>query len=367
MKLFAIKGLDRPGGGAERVLVDVANGLTARGHNVGIISYDRPSQGSFYELDPRIEWVRLGLGRIDEPSTMGETLARIRALRRTILSLDPAVVVGFLHSMFVPLGVSLVGTRIPLIASEHSAPAHYDTRPMQRVLVQFTPWLARQMTVVSDQILSQYSEKDRRHITVIPNPVQLNITARADVVGEASKRKILLSVGRLVPQKDHRTLIAAFAKIASDVPDWDLRIVGEGELRSDLEKQIHELNLGQRVQLPGATDKIYVEYENAQLFALSSLYESLGLVVIEALAHGLPSVGFADCPGVNDLIKPGLNGALVSGKDRVGAFAEVLRSLMQDSDTRVRLVAPSTAVPEECDIERVVDRWEVLLEKYGRR
>jgi glycosyltransferase involved in cell wall biosynthesis len=338
--------------------------LAKRGYDIAVLSYDKPDQKSFYHLDPKIEWIRLGIGHTDRPTTPPETTARILALRRAVSAMHPEIVIGFLHSMFIPMGLALLGTRIPLIASEHSAPAHYDTRPLQKTLMRLTPWLARRMTVVSDQILAQYPHHQRSNIVVIPNPVAPNVTALADVEGPANGRKTLLSVGRLAAQKDYATLIAAFALIAADFPDWDLRIIGEGDLRPSLETQIRMLGLESRIALPGATDAIYAEYQKAQLFVLPSLYESLGIVLIEALAHGLPAVGFADCPGTNKLIESGRNGILVAGRDRVAALASGLKTVMADPALRKSLSQPMLQIPEEYSIDKVVNRWEEVLNGY---
>lgn len=367
MKLLAIKGLSRPGGGAERVLVDIANGLTLRGHEIGIISYDRPTQQSFYQLDHHIEWYRLGIGRTDQPATLTETVLRIAALRRTILPLKPEIVVGFLHSVFIPLGIALLGTRIPVVASEHTAPAHYATRPLQRAMLHLTPCITSHMTVVSDQILSLYPQSHHHRLSVLPNPVHVAVSSRADVRGPDDKPKVLLCVGRLAAQKDHATLIAAFARIADDLPDWNLHIVGEGELRPELMIQINDLGLSHRIFLPGATADVYAHYASAQLFVLPSLYETLGLVAIEALAHGLPVIGFADCPGVNQLVIPGYNGALVSGEDRITSLAQTMKILMSNARLREKLVQPGSAIPNECRLESVLDRWEMMFERHCDR
>ena len=83
--------------------------------------------------------------------------------------------------------------------------------------------------------------------------------------------------------------------------------------------------------LPGATADVGSEYAAAQIFVLISLYESYRFALVEALAHGLPAVGFADCLGVNRLIRPGWNGVLVSGSNRVQNLAQVLDRLMADA------------------------------------
>lgn len=363
---LAIKALGNPGGGAERVLVDIANGLAGRGYKLDVVSYDPRGKDSFYALDDRVEWIQLGIGSTDRPATLFETTKRICALRSTMSEMKPDVVVGFMHSMYIPLGFALAGTGCPMIASEHSTPAHYVGRRLEHALLHLTPWLAKRITVVSDQVMAEYPAVLRKRMTVIPNPVRVRVASRADVVGTRRSRKVLLSVGRLTDSKDYATLIDAFALVGDRLPDWDLRIVGEGALRDTLEARIAETGMKGRISLPGATENICGEYAVAQLFVLPSLYESQGLALAEALCHGLPAVGFADCPGVNRLIRPGWNGVLASGPDRVSALAEALEHLMADATARENLVPSEVRLPEALAPEDVFNRWEDLLHQYCR-
>ncbi len=360
--LFAIKALNNPGGGAERVLADVASGLAARGHRVGILSFDAPGGRSFYNLDGRITRLEVPVGSPDRPSTLWETLRRVAALRSRVLSARPDIVIGFMHSMYIPMGVALVGTGIPLLASEHIVPEHFTSKPLERIALRFTPWLADKIAVVSEQAKAAYMLGLRRAMVVISNPVSVAAYGRADVLGGKKARKVLLTVGRLTNQKDHATLIDAMALIAGQVPDWELRIVGDGELRPRLEAQIAALGLDGRVRLPGSTRDIASEYLAAQLFVLPSRYESFGLVTVEALTHGLPVVGFADCAGTNQLIQPGVNGVLVSGEDRARALAEALAALMTDGQRRLALAqGAKTVMPVHFSLDAVLDRWETVL------
>ena len=172
---------------------------------------------------------------------------------------------------------------------------------------------------------------------------------------------MLLSVGRLVGQKDHETLVRAFAAIAQPEPDWVLRIVGDGELRDNIKKLSEDLSVGDRVELKGSVAEISQEYLASQLFVMSSRYESFGLATAEALAHGLPAIGFADCAGTNVLIEDGHNGVLVEpGQDRVGALASALSSLMTDPDKRGGLAAGANS-PPQFGLDSVLDAWLVLL------
>lgn len=355
--LFAIKALSLSGG-AERVLADLASELARRGHVVTVISYDPPGSVDFFPFDPAVRRVRLGIGRALETAGITDTARRVGALRREATRLAPDVAVGFMHSVYLPMGVALLGTGIPVIASEHTVYDHYRTRPLQAASMRLLPLVADGVTAISQSVLETFPAVIRRSMSVVPDPVAATANGRANVRGAG--RRTLLTVGRLAEEKDHRTLIAAFANVAADFPDWDLRIIGEGELRAALEAQIAALDLGARVLMPGATSDVGAEYAQAQLFAIPSRYESFGLATAEAFAHGLPAVGFADCPGTNELIEPGRNGLLVSGPDRVQALAAGLRKLMSRPDERERLgaAAPKSVAPYS--LSEVARTWERL-------
>jgi len=360
--LFAIKTLTMPGGGAERVAAQVSAALTDRGHDVAVASFDPPASAPFYDFDPRVERLSLGIGDVLRRTGPGEALRRMRALRRLARDRRPDVAVGFMHSIYLPMGPALLGTGVPLVASEHIAFAHYRTRPLQAALLRLAPFFASTITVLSPAIRDGFPASLRRRMTVVPNPVRAPAGERADVVAEG-RAKTLLAVGRLEPQKDQATLIDAFARIADRFADWRLRIVGEGVLRPRLEEQIRTLGLHDRITLPGASRAIGGEYAAAQLFAMPSTYESFGLTTAEALGHGLPVVGFADCPGTNELVRDGVNGRLAAGPDRAAALAGALAELMAAPARRRELAAAAPASIEPFGIERIADIWERLLRR----
>jgi glycosyltransferase involved in cell wall biosynthesis len=293
-----------------------------------------------------------------------DTIARIFAMRSRILMHSPDIVIGFMHSMFIPLCASMLGIKTKLIASEHIIYDHYNNVPLQKLLLLLSSFFITRITCVSVQALLTYPFAIRRKMVAISNPVRIEINGHAHAFISERARKVLLSVGRLEMQKDHAILIKAFSKIADQVQDWDLRIIGEGDLRAQLEMQISKLGLGERIQLPGPTRDIAKEYLSAQLFVVSSRYESFGLATAEALAHGLPVVGFADCPGTNELVREGRNGLLADGThDRAASLAAALCTLMTDDQLRASLSERSSDILDNFRLERVLDRWELLIEK----
>jgi glycosyltransferase involved in cell wall biosynthesis len=359
--VFAIKRLENEAGGAERVLCLVCSALAKRGHAVTVVSFDRPGSSSFYSLDERVRWIQLAIGDTKRNARLAETLQRMLALRSRVVDIRPDAVVAFMHSMFVPAAFALAGTSIPVVGSEHIVPEHYRSRPLQWALLNLAAPLLAGMTVLSEAVRAQYPSRVGRRMTVMPNPV---VGMPRSVAVEADEGdRVILNVGRLDPQKDQATLVQAFALLASDFPEWRLRIVGEGALRLELERLVERLGLAQRTSLPGVIREIDAEYQRAAIFAMPSRYESFGLATAEAMAHGLPVVGFDDCPGTNELVTDGETGILVRGNgDRNEAMAGGLRELMFNRERRLAYGgAGRTRARRMFDLDSVCDRWEQML------
>jgi glycosyltransferase involved in cell wall biosynthesis len=364
--LFGIKSMARSGGGAERVLAQVASGLERRGHQIGIVTWDQPDAKSFYPIAEGIEWIRIPIGPTADRSGFVDTVQRTRRLRNLASAWKPDGAIGFMHSMFVPLAAALTGLRIPLVCSEHIIPDHYRERKLEWLLLCMSAITAAKFTFVSTQVAAMYPSWIQRKMQVISNPVTLPLAGRATMTDAG--RKLLLAVGRLEPQKDHRTLVDAFSRLAAEFSDWDLAVVGEGRERRALEAQVDDLGLGGRVRFPGATAAVSPFYASAQLFAQPSRYESFGLSTVEAFMHGLPAVGFADCIGTNDLIRSGENGVLAEPgeRQRSQALADALRPLMRDAALRGRLGENARNVAHRFEIEPIIDAWEAMLTNLSK-
>lgn len=357
--LFVIKSVAVPGGGAERVLRDVASEFVRRGRHVVVASFDGPPTRPFYSYDPAVEFVWLGGGDPFTRTNLFDVFQRTYKLRRLLKTAPPAVAIGFLPSAYLILALAALGTCVPVIGSEHNVYRNYARLPLRRTLLNMlAPALAR-ITAVSDHMRSTFPEPMRDRMTVVLNPIGRHRAKLADVGG--GKTKVLLTVGRLHPEKDQACLVNAFARLAPKFPDWRLRIVGEGEMRTALQAQIRALGVSDQVDLPGVSSTIDEEYASAQLFCLPSRYESQGLATAEALSHGLPVVGFADCPGTNELVEDGVNGLLVEGEDRIEVLAAGLKRLMASPEDRRAMGGRASSSVREMSVDRAADQWEELL------
>lgn len=364
--IFVIKSLNSTVGGAERVFCNVCSGLASRGHQVMIITFDASANSPFYYLDPRISKITLATGSAINKTTIAEVFVRMKRLRKIIGIEKPNAVVGFMHSSYVILAFALLGMRAPLIGSEHTVSEYYQKHSFQYFLVIIGGIFLDKLTVLSKKIRYSYPFFLRSKMIVVPNPIEGAINL--STIGEDKNAYTLLSVGRLEESKDHSTLIKSFSLLADAYPKWHLRIVGDGPMLQDLQKLIKELELDSRISMPGFVKDIRFEYESAELFVIPSRFEAFGLVTAEAMSHGIPVVGFSDCPGTNELIDSFETGVLLDPEvDRVAALASGLGKLMASPLLRRRLgIAACKKIKELPSHDDVCEVWETLISSLAR-
>ena len=321
------------GGGAERVAVYIANHLSERGHTVQLVAAN--ATGPFKED------VLMGVQQIDFKSAhIFRTLPKlVRYLREE----KPDLISAFqTHANVVAvLAKVFSGGHTKLVVREGNTPSlklKKSNLLRNRILYKIIPWLYP----LADGIvaISEGVKKDLRNllptktIDVIYNPA-----VRADIAALASEKvehpffqadapKLILSIGRLTAQKDHLTLLKAFAKVRQKL-GVNLMILGVGGERQKLESFVEEHSLMDVVSLPGFVNNPYAYLAKSSVFVLSSRWEGFGIVLAEALACGAPVVS-TDCPsGPAEILENGRYGVLVPVGDvdaMAGAICEILKS-----------------------------------------
>ena len=202
-------------------------------------------------------------------------------------------------------------------------------------------------------------------ITVIHNGVNLGYF-RPAAEPLPSERKVVLCIARLVPEKDHDTLIAAFALVAAHHPEAELWLVGDGPRQKAIRRLAHSLLPPQRLRLlPGQLDLSPI-LRQSSLLALSSVAEGLPNVVLEAMAAGLPVVA-TDVGGLSEVVKQGETGWLVAPKDVVG-LAEAISQLLANDTMRAAFgQAGRRRVERRFSVAAMVQQHqEVFLRLLGR-
>jgi 1,2-diacylglycerol 3-alpha-glucosyltransferase len=320
-------------------------GLTAAGHGVYIIT---PEHEDYEDEEPDI--FRFPALELPERLDLSVVIPLRLSMAPTIKGIKPALI----HSQhpFVMGGLAAAFARdlkLPLVFTFHT---RYDEYAQQ-----YVPLVPKLAGMLATEIVGHYLEKCTAvvaptpsvrdliwqeygsdvPVTVVPTPVDLSAyqdldpgRIRAGLKLEGAE--VLLYVGRLVGEKNLDFLIRVFARIAPQHPQARLLLVGDGTHRRDLEQMAQRLGLGEQVLFPGAVPLSEVPHyaATADLFVFSSLTDTQGLVLIEAMAAGTPVVA-VEAPGTVDVLAEG-GGVLVPPREE--QFAEAVLELLTDSARR---------------------------------
>jgi len=211
------------------------------------------------------------------------------------------------------------------------------------------------------EVLGRHCRVPPGKIAVIPNGVDLEFFRPPKEAGPGNPPK-LLSVARLVPDKDHDTLVRAFSLITKSYPQAELWLVGDGPRQEAVQRLAAEVAPPGQVRFfPGQLD-LRPFFRQADVFVLSSVYEAMPNVVLEAMAAGLPVVA-TQVGGLSELVTPGKTGWLTPPQDPV-ALAAALGRLLGDAETRHRFgQAGRRRVAQDFSLEVMVRRHEGLFEE----
>jgi glycosyltransferase involved in cell wall biosynthesis len=346
------------GGGAQRVIVNLVQGIVQRGEPVDLVL--AVAEGVFLDhLPPQVRVVDLRARRL-----VGSLLPLIRYLRGE----RPRMLISSLsHANLMALwAAKLAGRSTPVMVTVHntmSKSTGSNGGLEQRLLRTFYPWASRIVAVsrgAADD-LARTTGVPRSRVEVIYNPVitpaVLDLARRPPDHPwyDAGGAPVILGVGRLTPQKDFPTLVRAFAELRRR-RGARLIILGEGEDRPALKALVAELGLSDDVSLPGFRDNAPAYMARSALFALSSAWEGLPTVLIEALAVGTPVVS-TDCPsGPREILQEGRLGALVPVGD-APALASAMERALDHTDT----VPPPEALTA-FTLDAAVDHYLRLIE-----
>ena len=339
-------------GGAERVVSLLANKMVERGHQLEIICLK--FNDVYYQTDSRVK-VTLAM----EQTT--NRLTEVFWLRKYLKKQNPDVVIPFTEGVYCFTILSLLGTGIPIIASERLDPAVMSqTRKfLKKLLLPYADWL-----VVQTQSIKEYfPKKIQAKTSIIYNPVNDEVFHQIEngelKIENGERVNCIISVGRLYPQKNQEMMIRAFAKVADEFPDWQLVIYGEGPLRTELEFLISSFKLQDRVLLPGRTGHVIEELRKSKIFCMSSDYEGMSNSMIEAICVGLPIIS-TNVSGTEEMVIDGKNGYLVPKKDEE-RMALCFQVTIRSEELREHFSIYNKGLATQFKTESIVNQWESLL------
>ncbi len=348
------------GGGAERVVSILANELVKRGIFVGILVV---RGASVYTLDDRVQLLPLYQEREITTSIANKVVRRFSfwsRLFRLVKAFLPDVIIpvhgGGWNAIFVLLA-KVLGIRV--IAAEHTNHMVNSVRLIRQVERRCVYRLADALTVLNRSDFEHYNDYLER-VELLPNPVGFPYSEQ-----QIYRQQVLLAAGRLDSwhTKGFDNLLAAFAQVASAQPGWRLQIAGTGDKgRRHLAGIASTLGIAARVDFLGFRQDIDAVMRRSEVFVLSSRFEGLPMVLVEAMSQGCACVSF-DCEaGPSDIIDHEVDGLLVENQSQT-ALANALDRVMTDAELRQRLSKAAREKAMRYDPVHITDRWLHLFAK----
>lgn len=362
-------------GGVERVLSLKANYLADHlGYDITIILTEGKDKPLFYPLSDKIKVINLDVN-FEELWTCSFIKKIIVYLKKQcvfkqrltaeLMRIRPDITVSLLRREINFINDIKDGSK--KIGELHVNRANYrnfeagDSNVVKRLFAKY--WMRNlvshlkrldRFVVLTEEDKASWTELS--NVEVIPDPLAFEI----DKVSPLTNKRVI-AVGRYVYQKGFDLLLQAWKTIEQQHPDWELAIYGMGD-RTPYEQVITDLQINKdRCHLYGSTPDIKAEYLNSSLFAFSSRFEGFGMVLIEAMACGLPVVSF-DCPcGPKDIVRHKEDGLLVPS-GRPDLLAEALHQVMGNGSLRQKMAAEAINNAKRFQLDGIAMRWKQLFE-----
>lgn len=342
-------------GGAERVIAQLLKEWCACGVKCSLITLRK--EPIFYLLPEQVDVYEIG--ELTQNHYM-DKLQKYVQVRKLVCQIKPDVVLSLPEEIGIYVIGALFGIRMPVVISERNnpwvMPYKKPTRVLRKLLYPFADGFVFQTGFAA----SFFSEKIQKKGVVLPNPLDLT---RIPQPYDGPREKVVVGAGRLEPQKNFKLLIDAFASFYPAHTDYQLVIYGEGKQRAELEAYA-AAKLPEKVHsFPGNVPDLPDRINSAAVFVLSSDFEGMPNVLIEALAMGVPCVS-TDCPsgGPKELIEDGVNGFLVNVGDSK-AMADRLDTIVSGTV----LCPDAQQLRDRLDSQKVAGQWQAYLENVISR
>ena len=377
MKKVAILSLHLGYGGIEKCVVNLANTLCNR-YEVEIATCYKLYEKSAFPLDPRVkviylnddlkpnhEGLRKAMKSKNPVSLLKEGSFGLKVLHyrkktmvQYIMHTDADVIIStrdifnYWLSGYAKDGVLKIGW-------EHN---HFHENYKYANNVRNSAKNLDYLVLVSDE-LQKFYEKELAGTScmsiMIPNSIESLPEEMAPL-----KEKRFVAVGRLSKEKGYLDLLDLFKIISSKYPDWTLDIVGDGPERESIEKYIYENKIGDKVTLHGFQGKEYIDklLHKSSIYLMTSYTESFGIVLIEAMSHGLPCIAYDSAEGAREIITSGENGFLIKNRSRE-AMLRKIEDLMKDENLRIKIGKQARESVHKYTSDVVGEEWFSLIEE----
>ena len=362
-------------GGVERVLTLKANYFAEQlGYDITIILTEGRNLPLFYPLSDKVKVVNLDLGfeELWHCSFTKKVFLYLKKqrqfkqkLRDELMRIRPDITVSLLRrEINFITGIKDGSKKIGELHINRANYRNFDARESNFIKSLFSKFWMRNLVGKLQQLdkLVVLTDKDKAswvelsNVVAIPDPLSFQPSSRSEL---GNKR--VIAVGRYSYEKGYDMLLSAWKKVAQECTGWRLDIFGDGD-KSSLEQLIESLNIDRNTcALHGRTADIEKEYVDSSLFVCSSRFEGFGMVIVEAMACGLPVVSF-DCPwGPGSIISDGDDGVLVENAN-VDALADKIIQVLSAKDYMHELAQNAVDKSKKYRLESIALKWKSLFE-----
>lgn len=343
-------------GGTERVSTIIANELAKKGYKILFLSLYEGTKPYFF-LNEKISTAGLFLEKISFSNKYFSIIHRLRQFIRE-QNIDTVISVDSMLCLFSTPAIRFLNVKH--ICWEHfnfTADLGEKTRRYARLLAAiFCDYIIT--LTETDKSIWLKKTLHRAKVLSIHNPSSFAKTSHIP----SFDKKIILSVGRYRYQKGFDLLIEAWAKAISQIEGWKLKIVGDGEQKEKLLSLIKKYDLSDSVELIPSTKDIHQYFQNASFYCMSSRFEGLPMVLLEAQSYNLPIVSFDCLTGPGELIDNGVDGLLTKPEDTTG-LSEAIVKLSKDQDLFNRMVNHLFHKDTRSfKLEYIIAQWETILQ-----
>ena len=372
-------------GGTEKVLCNMANEFIRRNHIVTVVCNDIDYGKPFFFLNKKVQFINLnGTGKKEKLNVISIIKREIlrmfgkldsenfyikikcnkniqNILEKTILNARPDIIITFDPNSLAYLEY-VIKPKIPVIAMLHLSAKKFFNNNMSKTLLNAFSKVACVQTLIKEDVEIVRKFLPNLKSIYIPNVVSMNEHKSC----YKTYHKII-TVGRLDKKhKQQHLLLESFQKIATKVsPEWKVEIIGEANNKTEekykkyLQNYLSKNLLIDKICFTGPVKNVNAHLLKADIFAFPSAYEGMPLALTEAMAAGLPAIGYKSCPSVNELIIDGYNGFLCD--DGIDDFAEKLKILMSDAELRKKMGQNARESMKKFAPEKIWDQWEALI------
>lgn len=364
-------------GGTEKVFFDMANALTKFNYNVAAVGFDNNVGSPGFPVLDNVNFINAGEGYILK-KPLFYRIKRTLNLSRDKRHLydekifDPQIAVKLQpiikkENPDIIISFNAEATRILIYNLKVMCPVitmfHYDPDTILSNVSSQTINALNECSCVQ-VLMPSFVEITKKYINnkiiCIPNVVEQHAYINKN------RQNIVINVGRMnKKQKRQALLIEAFNKI--NYNDFEYQLVFYGETNTDLKyfkyclQLINKYKINDKVKFAGSTNNVFEKLNEASIYVCPSANEGFGLALTEALATGLPAIGYKSCPAVNELIIDGYNGFLCD--DGINDLADKLKILMSDAELRKKMGQNAHESMKKFAPEKVWDQWNRLIKE----